>query len=277
MTDDLHPSGTAERGHRRSVVVGIAVAAVLVALDQATKQLAEAVLEPGRFVPLLGEHIGWQLVHNPGGAFGVRAHPWIFLVVTVIVVVVVARALPRTRSRVTATGYGMLLAGALGNVIDRLFREGVSEGPSFGGGAVVDFVAWGAFPRFNVADSAITVGFVLLVVGLWREERQRAHEHGEDPTVTDASDTCGTHDAGDAPDAADAPEGGQAHGTGDVPDTAAAPEPADTTEAGDDRDVGAPTGGDVAAAPDADADPDADLDGATDREADRGRDGPPSR
>ena len=301
MTDDLRPSETAEGGHRRAVLVGMVVAAVLVALDQATKQLAEAVLEPGRFVPLLGEHIGWQLVYNPGGAFGVRAHPWIFLVVTVIVVVVVARALPRTTSRVTATGYGMLLAGALGNVIDRLFREGVAEGPSFGGGAVVDFVAWGAFPRFNVADSAITVGFVLLVVGLWREERQHVHEHGEEPTATDASDTGGiqdagdapdavaaregdqAEDAGDAPDAAVAPEGGQAEDAGDAPDAAAAPEPAETTEAEDDRDVGAPRGRIDAAAPDpdadpdTDADPDADLDGATDREADRGRDGPPPR
>ncbi|MEY3020211.1 MAG: lipoprotein signal peptidase, partial [Actinomycetota bacterium] len=64
--------------------------------------------------------------------------------------------------------YGLLLAGALGNAIDRLVRAG---GPGFGRGYVVDFVAWGGFPRFNVADSAITIGFLLLVVALWLDER----------------------------------------------------------------------------------------------------------
>jgi signal peptidase II len=66
--------------------------------------------------------------------------------------------------------YGMLLAGAIGNVLDRLFRPGDPD--LWYGGYVVDFVAWGTFPRFNVADSAITVGFLLLVVALWREERR---------------------------------------------------------------------------------------------------------
>ncbi len=171
MSDDPFASETPRSQHPRSVVLGLLVAAVFVVLDQVTKVVAEALLEPGRFVPLLGEAIGWQLVYNPGGAFGVPAPHWIFLVVTLIVVVVVARALPRTSSRLTAVAYGLLLSGALGNVIDRLVRDGGPDAPSFGGGAVVDFVAWGSFPRFNVADSAITVGFFLLVLALWREER----------------------------------------------------------------------------------------------------------
>ena len=181
MADDHHPSDAQTRGNRRSLVLGFSVALVFVVLDQVTKEIAESLLELGRFVPLLGEHIGWQLVYNQGGAFGVAAPHWLFLIVTVIVVVVVARALPRTSSRLTATAYGLLLAGAIGNVIDRLFRPSapdVADAPDFGGGAVVDFVAWGTFPRFNVADSAITVGFVLLVIALWREER-RATRHDD--------------------------------------------------------------------------------------------------
>lgn len=182
MADDRYLSDAPPRGHRRSLALGLSVAAVFVVLDQVTKELAEAFLELGRFIPLLGEHIGWQLVYNQGGAFGVAAPHWIFLVVTVIVVVVVARALPRTASRLTATAYGLLLAGAVGNVIDRLFRPSaphVGDAPDLGGGAVVDFVAWGTFPRFNVADSAITVGFALLVVALWHEERQATkHDDG---------------------------------------------------------------------------------------------------
>lgn len=161
--------------HPLAVRVGVVVAAALVVLDQATKELVERVLVPGRFVPWLGEHVGWQLIYNPGGAFGVPAPWWVFLVVTAVVVVVVARALPRCRLMLTAVAYGMLLSGAIGNVLDRLLRAGAPDGPPVGGGFVVDFVAWGSFPRFNVADSAITVGFVLLVAALWREERLLEH------------------------------------------------------------------------------------------------------
>lgn len=185
MTDDPTASPTPHPPSPRSVVLGLTTAAVFVVLDQVTKALAEAWLEPGRFVPLFGEHIGWQLVYNPGGAFGIPAPHWLFLVVTVIVVVVVARVLPRTPSKLTAVAYGLLLSGAVGNVIDRLVRDGGPDAPAFGGGAVVDFVAWGTFPRFNVADSAITVGFVLLVIALWREERQFADAQGADAVPDD--------------------------------------------------------------------------------------------
>ena len=179
MTDDFRTSDAATRVSRRSLVIGLAVAVVFAALDQVTKQIAESLLELGEFVSLYGEHIGWQLVYNQGGAFGVGAPHWLFLIVTVIVFVVVVRALPRTSSRLTATAYGLLLAGALGNVIDRLFRAPAptTQDPAdFGGGAVVDFVAWGTFPRFNVADSAITVGFALLVIALWAEERRTTRQ-----------------------------------------------------------------------------------------------------
>jgi signal peptidase II len=86
--------------------------------------------------------------------------------------------LPRTSSSWQAAAYGLLLSGAVGNVIDRLVRDGGPDAPSFGGGEVVDFVAWGSFPRFNVADSAITVGFVLLVLTLWLDERRTAERRG---------------------------------------------------------------------------------------------------
>jgi signal peptidase II len=154
-----------------AVWVGLSVAVVLVVLDQVTKEVAERQLEPGRFVSFIGDSIGWQLVYNPGGAFGIPAPWWIFLAVTVVVTIIVLRALPHTTNLWHATAYGLLLAGAIGNVLDRLFRPG-DLGGGFGRGYVVDFVAWGTFPRFNVADSAITVGFVLLVISLLVEERR---------------------------------------------------------------------------------------------------------
>lgn len=181
------PGAAGDGGHPLALRLGLGVTAAVLVIDQATKELVLRVLELGRFVPWLGEHVGWELVYNPGGAFGLPAPAWLFLVVTVLVVVLVVRMLPRTDSLLAAVAYGLLLAGALGNVVDRLLREGGADA-GIAGGWVVDFVAWGAFPRFNVADSAITVGFVLLVFAMLREERahdQRSErdrdEGGDDP------------------------------------------------------------------------------------------------
>jgi signal peptidase II len=188
-SDGPEPAGLAP--HPFAVQLGAVVTVAFTLLDQATKQIAASQLALGRFVPWLHDQVGWQLVYNPGGAFGVPAPSWIFLLVTVIVIVLVARTLPRTHSLTAASAYGLLLAGALGNVLDRLFREG---DPGIGGGYVVDFVAWGSFPRFNVADSAITVGFVLLVLALIIEERRGARaerqadagDHGSPPGASGA-------------------------------------------------------------------------------------------
>lgn len=150
-------------------VAGLIAAGGLV-LDQATKQVALRLLALGEMVPLLGDRIGWQLVENPGAAFGLRAPTWVFLVVAVLVVTIVVRSLPHTPSLLQASAYGLLLAGALGNIIDRITRA--EEG--FLSGRVVDFVAWGGFPRFNLADAWITVGFALLVIALLLEDRRSA-------------------------------------------------------------------------------------------------------
>ncbi len=157
-------------------VAGLLAAAGLV-LDQATKLLALRVLDLGRKVPLLGDAVGWQLIENPGAAFGLRAPTWVFLVVTVLVVTIVVRSLPHVPNLLQASAYGLLLSGSLGNMVDRVVRA--EDG--FLSGKVVDFVAWGSFPRFNVADSWITIGFGLLVVALLLEDR-RASRAEQDPT-----------------------------------------------------------------------------------------------
>lgn len=198
---------TAPRGLRHgttvplTVQIGLLVAALGVVLDQATKEVAEARLAPGEFVPWLGSQVGWQLVYNPGGAFGVGTPPWVFLIVTILVVAIVARTLPTAAGPMAATAYGLLLSGAVGNLTDRVLRPG---GDGLLDGHVVDFVAWGAWPRFNVADSAITVGFVLLVVALVREERQRLR--APDGDAAGASSAHGDREASPFGDAAP-PEG----------------------------------------------------------------------
>lgn len=145
------------------------VAFAVVALDRFTKELVLVVLEPGRFVPLLGDGVGWQLVFNPGAAFGIDLPPVVFPVVTVVLVVVVLRSLVEEGPALAVAAQGLVVGGAVGNVIDRLTRPG--DGTAIGG-YVVDFVAWGSFPRFNVADASITVGVALFILTTLLVERR---------------------------------------------------------------------------------------------------------
>lgn len=161
----------------------VMVAAVL--LDQATKELAERTLLRGRMVDLFADGWGFQLTYNDGGAWGFGAPWWFFLLVTVVVTFIVVRNLPHVRTFGAATAYAFLMAGALGNALDRVFRPGDLGDPRFLHGHVVDFFAmqlpfFGAFPRFNVADVAITSGFVLLLLTLWHEERAAAQAGAPD-------------------------------------------------------------------------------------------------
>jgi len=140
----------------------------VVVLDQFVKELVLAVLEPGRYVALLGPSVGWQLVFNPGASFGILLPPVVFPLVTLVLVVIVVRALSAPMGMRSVVAQGLVLGGAIGNLIDRLVRDG--DGSAIGG-YVVDFVAWGTFPRFNVADACITVGVVLFVLFTLLDER----------------------------------------------------------------------------------------------------------
>ena len=148
---------------RRSIAVGLLTTAIWFLLDQQTKHLAVVLLQPpGRKVELPGP-LTMQLTFNDGGAFGLPAPRWFFLAVTVVVVIWVLRTLPDVISDLQAMAFGFLLAGALGNAADRVFR---------GDERVIDFIASDRWPTFNVADIAISIGFVLLVGQLLLEERR---------------------------------------------------------------------------------------------------------
>ncbi len=155
--------------------IGLLVSALWVLVDQTTKQLAAVLLSPaGAVRHELPGPLTLQLTFNDGGAFGYDAPWWFFLVVTVIVTGIVVRKLPIANTMAEAIAYGMLLAGAWGNAIDRIFRTGDPGDPLRLHGHVVDFIASAQFPTFNIADVAITAGFGLLLVTMWAEERREA-------------------------------------------------------------------------------------------------------
>ena len=141
-----------------------ALVAVIIAVDQLTKHWALGRLSDGRTIDLVGS-LRFNLAFNRGMAFsrGSGLGPIIGALAFVIVIVIVlwmrrsARGLP-------AVAAGLIVGGAVGNLVDRLFR-----GEAWLRGAVVDFIDLQWFPVFNVADSAITIGALLMVLASLRQ------------------------------------------------------------------------------------------------------------
>lgn len=149
-----------------TIVLGV------VALDQLSKWWAVSQLpnDPAR---LIGDDVGFVVVRNAGSAFSLfQTFTPLLAVVAIVVAVLLVRTVRRTRDTLMIVGLSLVLGGALGNLMDRLFRT-----PGFLRGAVVDFVHVGDFPTFNVADSAITIGAILIVIWAIRADlRERREE-----------------------------------------------------------------------------------------------------
>lgn len=126
--------------------------------DQLSKWWAESALADGRTVPIIGRYLGLRLVHNPGGAFGI--FPGATVVLTILsAVLVVGASIWAIRLGQASVQLGMIVGGGVGNLIDRF-----TQGSSLMDGQVTDFIASSFWPTFNIADSAIVVGVLLLLL-----------------------------------------------------------------------------------------------------------------
>ena len=150
----------ADRRPRTRLLLAIA-AAVLLA-DLISKLVVVATIEPGEDIRLLGGALYLTQLRNVGAAFSF-AEGWtiIFSLVAVAVAVIIVRTARRLYSTGWAITLGLVLGGALGNLLDRIFRD-----PGFLRGGVVDFLSvfgpdGSVWPVFNVADSAIVCGGIL--------------------------------------------------------------------------------------------------------------------
>lgn len=167
------PPGGRDRSRWRARWLLAGSAAVVLLLDVVTKQLAVIHLADAEPVRLLGGAV--YLVHttNSGAAFNLgSSYTWVFPLVAFAVIGWIGWLAVRLRSRAWGTALGLVLGGAAGNLVDRLFRE---PGPFQG--EVVDMLSLFApdgsvWPVFNVADSALVIG-VLLAVTLELTGRQR--------------------------------------------------------------------------------------------------------
>jgi signal peptidase II len=149
----------------RRVGLLAAIAGTVIILDLLTKIIVVATIDPNEPVKVLGGLVYFSLIRNPGAAFSMATGmTWLLALVAIAVVIMIIRMAPRLRSTPWAISLGLVLGGAIGNLIDRIFRA-----PGILQGHVVDFVSvFGPnaeyFPVFNVADSAITIGGISLVI-----------------------------------------------------------------------------------------------------------------
>ena len=174
--------------------VPVLVAVVLVAVDQATKHWAVNELADDRTIDLFWT-LRFNLAFNNGMAFSQAEGlgPFIAVLATVVIVWLLV-SLRGVGGRMATLGMGLVIGGAAGNLVDRIFR-----GEAWLRGAVVDFIDFQWFPIFNVADIAINVGAGLLILNALRASRT---ERGR-PVEADGADDEHGDVTPDAPESAE--------------------------------------------------------------------------
>lgn len=142
------------------------LAVVIVVLDQVSKYVVQTNMFEGQSIPILENIFHLTYINNPGAAFGMLPNKTSFFIVMSVVVFVgviwYARTLPK-QQRLTRLALGLVLGGAIGNLIDRVRF-----------GAVVDFFDFRVWPVFNIADIAISVAVVLIIWELFRQEEDKS-------------------------------------------------------------------------------------------------------
>lgn len=153
---------------RKVALVYYFIALAIIILDQVTKWLVVQHMEIRESIPLI-ENVLYLTSHrNAGAAFGIlQGQLWLFVIATIVVVGVVTYYIQKYTKdqKWFGVSLGLVLGGAIGNFIDRLLQ-----------GAVVDFIdvyifAYN-FPIFNVADSALVVGVIMLMIHVFLEEKK---------------------------------------------------------------------------------------------------------
>jgi signal peptidase II len=192
--------GVPGRRSRRLATGVLLIAVLVVVVDQAAKAWAVAALADGRTIDVVDGIFQLHLYRNPGAAFSfATGMTWLFTIVAIVVSVVIVRISRRLASAWWALALGLLLGGAMGNLLDRLFRE-----PGFARGHVVDFFDLPDLFIFNVADACITTAAVLIgLLGLRGVPVTGAPAPADPSGAADPSGTAST--AGDLPAELDGP------------------------------------------------------------------------
>ncbi|MFX0537343.1 signal peptidase II [Ornithinimicrobium sp. Y1847] len=148
------------REHPRRTVLAFGLAGAWLIVDQLTKLWAERSLTLGNPVPVIGDLLRFHLTYNSGAAFSMgTSMTGVLTALATLISIVIIWQIRKVRSLPWAIALGLLLGGALGNLVDRYFRD-----PAPGLGHVVDFLRLPNFPIFNVADIGVTTAACLIAL-----------------------------------------------------------------------------------------------------------------
>ena len=165
------PQRTPASGLRRSLFW--ATAALVITLDQASKVLVRTLIDRGDIWPSADWPVRLHHLTNSGAAFGILQNQNSFLIVTTLIglaAIYFYYRFPPFDHVIVPIAVGMILGGALGNLLDRLSL-----------GEVTDFLDFPIWPAFNVADSSITIGIVILILGYaFLSSRSEPAAHADD-------------------------------------------------------------------------------------------------
>ncbi len=136
-------------------------ALLIIFLDQLAKFLIKRSFQTNKPVPIIKNILDFTYVTNTGSAFGLfKGFNLFFILFSIIVIITIVYFIRTIKKNETALQFpiGLLLGGTIGNLIDRIAY-----------GYVIDFIDFRIWPVFNIADSAVTISVVLLIVLLWRK------------------------------------------------------------------------------------------------------------
>ncbi len=147
----------------RRYAVALGLAGLVVAVDSLTKRWASIEFADGPVTVIPG-FLEFTFTENPGAAFSLFQDAGAFLGIAAIgVSTALIWSLRKDRPILETIAYGLIVGGALGNLVDRIFR-----GPGLLDGKVIDWVNLWWIPTFNVADMSITIAVCLLLIQAWR-------------------------------------------------------------------------------------------------------------
>lgn len=172
------------RNLRGTLPLVIVIVSSIVVLDQITKEIMIREIGPDaprRVIEIVPGVLDFRFVRNTGSAFGMfQGQSSILAVLAIGAISFLALYFLREarENRLVAAAIGLQIGGAIGNVVDR-FRHGY----------VVDFIDFPRFPTFNVADSAITVGVILLIYAVLFKDLQDARAQADEPLRSGGDDS----------------------------------------------------------------------------------------
>jgi signal peptidase II len=157
------------------VLIYYIIALLIVILDQLSKWLVVKYMELGQNITIISDFLYFTSHRNRGAAWGIlQGQMWFFYIITVIVIVGIIVYIQRLKLDEKLIGYslGLMLGGAIGNFIDRLFRKEVVD-------FINTYIFTYDFPIFNIADSALVIGVGLFFIHTLLEgKREKENKHG---------------------------------------------------------------------------------------------------